>query len=77
MVGGNKQIRSTRWIRSVPDLASWNKALLLKDIWDVVCRKESLWITWIHSVKLKHHKMLLGYSYSSVVFLVLAIVTST
>mgnify|MGYP004709806567 CR=1 FL=1 len=31
-----------------------NKAMLIKHIWDITLRKDSLWIAWVHSVELKN-----------------------
>ena len=33
-------------------LKIWNKALMLRHIWDIFCRKYSLWIAWVHLIKL-------------------------
>ncbi|GJS30217.1 RNA-directed DNA polymerase, eukaryota, reverse transcriptase zinc-binding domain protein [Tanacetum coccineum] len=34
-------------------LELWNKSLLVKHLWNVASRKESLWVKWINVVKLK------------------------
>ncbi|GJZ26652.1 RNA-directed DNA polymerase, eukaryota, reverse transcriptase zinc-binding domain protein [Tanacetum coccineum] len=34
-------------------LELWNKTLLVKHLWNVASRKESLWVKWINAVKLK------------------------
>nr|GEW83494.1 hypothetical protein [Tanacetum cinerariifolium] len=34
------------------DLKVWNKALLIKHIWNIACKKDSLWVKWINTVKL-------------------------
>ncbi|GJT98779.1 RNA-directed DNA polymerase, eukaryota, reverse transcriptase zinc-binding domain protein [Tanacetum coccineum] len=35
------------------DLQIWNQALLSKHVWDIAGMKESLWVKWVHSVKLR------------------------
>ncbi|GJV95654.1 hypothetical protein Tco_1547231 [Tanacetum coccineum] len=34
------------------DLELWNKALLVKHIWNIACKKDTLWVKWISTVKL-------------------------
>nr|GEV57413.1 RNA-directed DNA polymerase, eukaryota, reverse transcriptase zinc-binding domain protein [Tanacetum cinerariifolium] len=34
------------------DLEIWNKALLVKHIWNIACKKDTLWVKWISTVKL-------------------------
>ncbi|GJT35154.1 RNA-directed DNA polymerase, eukaryota, reverse transcriptase zinc-binding domain protein [Tanacetum coccineum] len=34
-------------------LGPWNEALLCKHLWNVIVKKESLWVKWINTVKLK------------------------
>ncbi|GKC02761.1 RNA-directed DNA polymerase, eukaryota, reverse transcriptase zinc-binding domain protein [Tanacetum coccineum] len=34
-------------------LKSWNNALLIKHLWNVANKKDSLWVKWINTVKLK------------------------
>lgn len=33
----------------VKDLVIWNQALILKLIWNICSKKDSLWIIWIHT----------------------------
>nr|GEZ38744.1 RNA-directed DNA polymerase, eukaryota, reverse transcriptase zinc-binding domain protein [Tanacetum cinerariifolium] len=35
----------------------WNKTLLVKHLWNVASRKESLWVKWINVVKLKNRSI--------------------
>ncbi|GJR02332.1 RNA-directed DNA polymerase, eukaryota, reverse transcriptase zinc-binding domain protein [Tanacetum coccineum] len=35
------------------DLHIWNKALLAKHVWNIATKKNSLWVKWVHSVKLR------------------------
>ncbi|GJZ45184.1 RNA-directed DNA polymerase, eukaryota, reverse transcriptase zinc-binding domain protein [Tanacetum coccineum] len=35
-------------------LELWNKTLLVKHLWNIASRKESLWVKWINVVKLKN-----------------------
>ncbi|KAL3534630.1 hypothetical protein ACH5RR_003091 [Cinchona calisaya] len=35
------------------DLDLWNRCLILKQVWNISCRKKTLWIKWIHSLNLK------------------------
>ncbi|GKC26370.1 RNA-directed DNA polymerase, eukaryota, reverse transcriptase zinc-binding domain protein [Tanacetum coccineum] len=35
------------------DLGKWNEVLLTKHIWNIAAHKESLWVKWVHIVKLK------------------------
>ncbi|GKA98042.1 RNA-directed DNA polymerase, eukaryota, reverse transcriptase zinc-binding domain protein [Tanacetum coccineum] len=35
------------------DLGVWNKALIIKHLWHIVINKNSLWIKWINTIKLK------------------------
>ncbi|GKC39954.1 RNA-directed DNA polymerase, eukaryota, reverse transcriptase zinc-binding domain protein [Tanacetum coccineum] len=35
------------------DLRTWNEVLLTKQIWNITAHKESLWVKWVHIVKLK------------------------
>ncbi|GJW16459.1 RNA-directed DNA polymerase, eukaryota, reverse transcriptase zinc-binding domain protein [Tanacetum coccineum] len=35
------------------DLGVWNKAMIIKNLWHVVTDKNSLWVQWISTVKLK------------------------
>ncbi|GJR19680.1 putative ribonuclease H-like domain-containing protein [Tanacetum coccineum] len=37
----------------VKDLEKWNKALLAKHLWNIASKKDSLWVKWIHAVRLK------------------------
>lgn len=37
----------------VPDLSNLNRALMLKTLWNICRKKESLWIKWVHQVILK------------------------
>ncbi|GJS81053.1 hypothetical protein Tco_0747594 [Tanacetum coccineum] len=34
-------------------LGPWNETLLVKHIWNIANRKETLWVKWVHAVKLK------------------------
>ncbi|KAL3500951.1 hypothetical protein ACH5RR_035400 [Cinchona calisaya] len=36
------------------DIILWNKCLILKQVWNVCCKKDSLWVKWIHTVNLKY-----------------------
>ncbi|GJW76253.1 RNA-directed DNA polymerase, eukaryota, reverse transcriptase zinc-binding domain protein [Tanacetum coccineum] len=35
------------------DLGMWNEVLLTKHIWNIAAHKESLWVKWVHIIKLK------------------------
>ena len=35
------------------NLELWNKAMLMKNLWHVACDKDSLWVKWVNTVKLK------------------------
>ncbi|GJQ99422.1 RNA-directed DNA polymerase, eukaryota, reverse transcriptase zinc-binding domain protein [Tanacetum coccineum] len=35
------------------DLMMWNKTLLVKRIWNIACKKDTLWVKWVHTVKLR------------------------
>nr|XP_043625437.1 uncharacterized protein LOC122596855 [Erigeron canadensis] len=35
------------------NLSDWNEALLVKHIWNIINKKESLWVKWVYAVKLK------------------------
>nr|GEY59479.1 hypothetical protein [Tanacetum cinerariifolium] len=35
------------------DLGKWNEVLLTKHVWNIAAHKESLWVKWVHIVKLK------------------------
>nr|GEZ57221.1 RNA-directed DNA polymerase, eukaryota, reverse transcriptase zinc-binding domain protein [Tanacetum cinerariifolium] len=35
------------------NLKIWNQALLAKHIWNIAIKKDSLWVKWVHSVKLR------------------------
>ncbi|GJR19345.1 hypothetical protein Tco_0967872 [Tanacetum coccineum] len=35
------------------DISVWNKALLIKHLWNIANKKDTLWIKWICTVKLK------------------------
>nr|GEZ26176.1 hypothetical protein [Tanacetum cinerariifolium] len=37
----------------IKDLSLWNKAMLVKHLWNLACKKDTLWVKWIHAVKLK------------------------
>ncbi|GJU17883.1 hypothetical protein Tco_1145849 [Tanacetum coccineum] len=37
----------------VKDLEKWNEALLAKHLWNIASKKDSLWVKWIHAVRLK------------------------
>ncbi|GJY81765.1 RNA-directed DNA polymerase, eukaryota, reverse transcriptase zinc-binding domain protein [Tanacetum coccineum] len=34
-------------------LSTWNEALLIKNLWNIAAGKETLWVKWVNSVKLK------------------------
>ena len=34
-------------------LGDWNVALLIKNLWNLTTGKETLWVKWVHAVKLK------------------------
>ncbi|GJW23077.1 reverse transcriptase domain-containing protein [Tanacetum coccineum] len=33
---------------------TWNKTLLVKHIWNIACKKDSLWVKWVNKVKLRN-----------------------
>ncbi|GJU04045.1 RNA-directed DNA polymerase, eukaryota, reverse transcriptase zinc-binding domain protein [Tanacetum coccineum] len=35
------------------NLQTWNYALLSKHVWNIATKKDSLWVKWVHSVKLR------------------------
>ncbi|MFS7899786.1 putative RNA-directed DNA polymerase [Helianthus anomalus] len=35
-------------------LRTWNQALISKHTWNIISRKDSLWVKWIHAYRLKH-----------------------
>ncbi|GJU50290.1 RNA-directed DNA polymerase, eukaryota, reverse transcriptase zinc-binding domain protein [Tanacetum coccineum] len=35
------------------NLQVWNKALLAKHVWNIATKKDTLWVKWVHSVKLR------------------------
>nr|GEV03542.1 RNA-directed DNA polymerase, eukaryota, reverse transcriptase zinc-binding domain protein [Tanacetum cinerariifolium] len=35
------------------NLQIWNQALLAKNVWNIANKKDSLWVKWVHSVKLR------------------------
>ncbi|GJV25697.1 putative RNA-directed DNA polymerase [Tanacetum coccineum] len=37
----------------IKSLDSWNKALMSKHIWNIITQKESLWVRWINTYRLK------------------------
>ncbi|GJX79329.1 hypothetical protein Tco_0327478 [Tanacetum coccineum] len=39
---------------SLKDITVWNKALLVKHLWNIAIKKDSLWVKWISTVKLKN-----------------------
>lgn len=39
----------------IRSLDSWNKALMSTHLWNLLSRKESLWVKWIHCYRLKHY----------------------
>ncbi|XP_042003827.1 uncharacterized mitochondrial protein AtMg00310-like [Salvia splendens] len=39
------------------DLGAWNKALLVRNLWNIHVKKDSLWIKWIHSEFLKNRTL--------------------
>ncbi|GJS31678.1 RNA-directed DNA polymerase, eukaryota, reverse transcriptase zinc-binding domain protein [Tanacetum coccineum] len=34
-------------------LCPWNEALLCKHLWNIIVKKESIWVKWVYTVKLK------------------------
>ncbi|GJX01698.1 RNA-directed DNA polymerase, eukaryota, reverse transcriptase zinc-binding domain protein [Tanacetum coccineum] len=36
------------------DITVWNKALLVKHLWNIAIKKDSLWVKWISTMKLKN-----------------------
>ncbi|GKD38216.1 hypothetical protein Tco_1258423 [Tanacetum coccineum] len=38
---------------SLKNLGIWNKAMIMKHLWHIVIDKESLWVKWINTEKLK------------------------
>ncbi|XP_021769532.1 uncharacterized protein LOC110733779 [Chenopodium quinoa] len=38
----------------IRNCSAWNKAALGKYVWKVACKKDSLWVEWVHSVYVKH-----------------------
>lgn len=42
---------------SFKSLEIWNKTLLVKHLWNVASKKESLWVKWINVVKLKNRSV--------------------
>ena len=45
--------RSKRRGLGLKDLHMWNKAMIVKHLWHVVVDKDSLWVKWINTYKLK------------------------
>ncbi|GKC86773.1 hypothetical protein Tco_1147422, partial [Tanacetum coccineum] len=41
----------------IKDLEIWNDALLLKHVWNIASKKDTLWIKWIHMMKLKDYSI--------------------
>lgn len=41
---------------NIIDLQQWNKATILKQLWNLAKKKDKLWITWIHAYYLKDRK---------------------
>nr|GEW80346.1 protein jagunal like [Tanacetum cinerariifolium] len=39
------------------DLQTWNETLLLKQLWNMAAKKDTIWIKWINSEKLKRNKV--------------------
>ncbi|GJX68521.1 hypothetical protein Tco_0304248 [Tanacetum coccineum] len=37
----------------IKNLSLWNKAMLVKHLWNLACKKDTLWVKWIHAVKIK------------------------
>ncbi|GKA68670.1 putative RNA-directed DNA polymerase [Tanacetum coccineum] len=37
----------------IKSLESWNIALISKHIWNIICKKDSLWVKWVHIYKLR------------------------
>ncbi|GJZ20771.1 RNA-directed DNA polymerase, eukaryota, reverse transcriptase zinc-binding domain protein [Tanacetum coccineum] len=35
------------------DLQTWNEALLAKHIWNIAIKKDTMWVKWVHTVKLR------------------------
>ncbi|GJR89902.1 hypothetical protein Tco_0213913 [Tanacetum coccineum] len=46
----------------IRSLETFNKALMTTHIWNIVSNKESLWVKWIHTYKLRGIESFLGYS---------------
>ncbi|GKB99230.1 RNA-directed DNA polymerase, eukaryota, reverse transcriptase zinc-binding domain protein [Tanacetum coccineum] len=42
-----------RFLWSLRALKEWNETLLVKQLWNVIADKESLWVKWVNVVKLK------------------------
>lgn len=42
---------------NIINLCIWNRAALLKLLWDIASQKECLWIQWIHSYYIKKHQL--------------------
>ncbi|GJZ82299.1 RNA-directed DNA polymerase, eukaryota, reverse transcriptase zinc-binding domain protein [Tanacetum coccineum] len=37
----------------IKDLSLCNKAMLVKHLWNLVCKKDTMWVKWIHAVNIK------------------------
>nr|GEX77632.1 hypothetical protein [Tanacetum cinerariifolium] len=50
-----KLFKGFSWCRGMglKPLEEWNKALLVKHLWNMAAKKDSLWVKWINIVKLK------------------------
>ncbi|GJU58149.1 RNA-directed DNA polymerase, eukaryota, reverse transcriptase zinc-binding domain protein [Tanacetum coccineum] len=39
------------------DLGMWNEVLLTKHVWNIAAHKESLWVKWVHMIKLRGRRL--------------------
>ena len=37
------------------DMYNWNKAAMLKHLWNIARKKDNLWVKWVHSYYMKLH----------------------
>ncbi|VFQ98410.1 unnamed protein product [Cuscuta campestris] len=36
---------------------TWNQAFLIKNLWNIACAKDTLWVKWVHAVYLQNRKV--------------------
>ena len=42
---------------NMKDMYKWNKAEMLKQLWNIASKKENLWVKWVHSYYMKNQEI--------------------